>query len=91
VNPTLKESGIEFRNRAQWARGRSRVEAFVQNGSLVLNVWVSATEPNVPVPVTAPTDSASLTPYWGVRTGWQSVSYGRPVQIPLATTVRYAR
>ncbi|MET0344298.1 MAG: hypothetical protein ABW252_25000 [Polyangiales bacterium] len=91
VNPTLAESGMEFRNRAAWSRGRSRVEAFVQNGSLVLNVWVSGTETNVPVPVTAPTDLASLTPYWGVRTGWQNLAYGRPVQIPLATTVRYAR
>jgi hypothetical protein len=91
VNPSISEAGIELRNRSQWSRGRSRVEAFVQNGALVVNVFVTATDPTVPVPVTAPTDFTGLTPYWGVRTGWQTLSYGKPLQIPLAATVRYAR
>ncbi|MET0342369.1 MAG: hypothetical protein ABW252_15300 [Polyangiales bacterium] len=91
VNPTLAESGIEMRNRADWSRGRSRVEAFVQNGAMVVNLWVSGSSTTLPVPITAPTDYTGLQPYWGVRNGWQTLALTKPLQIPLASTVGYAR
>jgi hypothetical protein len=91
ANPTMREAGLELKNRAGFQRGRGRVSGYVQGGALVLNVTGDA-EP-VPVPVTAATAAASptLASYWGVRNGWQDVAVARPVNIPLAASVPYGR
>lgn len=91
VNPSLTQSGAEFKVRAAWRAQRARVSAYVQSGFIVLNVAGVLT--SVDVPLTAPTGSVggTITSYGGLRTGWQSVGslFGQMVSLP--SSVAYPR
>ena len=91
-NPTMREAGLELKNRAAYQRGRARVAGYVQGGTLYLTAAAGEGDV-VPVPVTANLagTSSTLTSYWGLRNGWQEVGTGRPAQLPLAASVPYGR
>ena len=82
-------------SRAVWNRLRSRVRGYIQNGTMHVEYWVGGAEAALDVPMTAPAaaNAASTLPsYWGMRSGWQRVGLGQAaVQIPLASSVGYAR
>ena len=92
ANPTMREAGVELKNRATYQRGRARVAGYVQAGTLFLTTTPGDGDV-LPVPVTANLASATgtLASYWGLRNGWQDVSPSRPAQLPLAATVPYGR
>jgi hypothetical protein len=92
-NPSLKEAGTEFKNRDTWASNRTRVRAYIQNGLLYVDYWISGGNSTLSIPVTVATTStqATLPSYWGLRSGWLRANLGQPVQFPLAASVRYAR
>lgn len=89
ANPTLREAGSELKNRADWQTARARVEAYVQNGALVVSATGAAA--TVPLTVASSAATAGLTDYWGVRAGWSSAAPGRALQVPLEASVGYAR
>ena len=91
-NPTMREAGLELKNRATYQRARTRVTGYVQAGTLHLTATPGDYD-SVPVPVTADlaSTSSALSGYWGLRNGWQDVGAARPVQLPLAASVPYGR
>jgi hypothetical protein len=91
-NLTMREAGLELKNRAAFQRGKARVAGYVQGGVLNLTLTPGTGE-TIPVPVTAApaAPAAGLVDYWGLRNGWQDVSAARTVQIPLAASVPYSR
>ena len=78
VNPSMKEAGIELRNRAAWSRGKQRVEAYVQAGQVVLRLRDSGA--GVPIPLSVAGGPA-----------WRQLASGSTVSVPLADDVGYAR
>ena len=87
VNATLAQLGAEFRRRNAWMRDRGAVDAYVENGTVVV------TAPReVLVPLTLPADIApqDRAVHGDVSVGWEVVAPAAR-QFALPAQVAYAR
>lgn len=82
VQLTLAEAGAELRDRAAWSNDAARVDAFVENGRVQLNVSDGAPV-RVPLTLRVGGDEV-LRAYAGVHGGWVEVRPGESIAFELA-------
>jgi hypothetical protein len=94
VQLTLAEAGAELRDQAEWEANQQYVQAYVESGTLTVEVSSSGA---LRVPLTLPAgshvsgDTAALPRYAGQQTGWRSVRPMLGYTVSLPGSVPYAR